>query len=98
MENASQEEKNNLAAQMKYLYRRLETLRLSIIFASVSVFVTSLIIICLFAICTLNFRLHYWVLALFVLSLLFLVASLVLFIKDLHLSMKALNLELGGRP
>lgn len=81
-------------SQIRILYRRSRYLRLSISFAVLSIFSTTLIIVCLFAINIYTVRLHHIAIGLFGVSMAFLVLSLAVFIKDISVALKALKKEI----
>lgn len=84
----------HLAYQIKILYRRLRIQLLAISFALASVFCVGLLVTALFAVYLSSADLHKQIAVLFVLSLIFLVLSLALFIRDMSLSLGALKEEL----
>ena len=83
--------------QIEILYERARALRTTMICASASVFFVSATIMAIFA--GLLFRLHVEDVAawLFILALLSLLVSIVLFIRDILISLKALKLEVLGQ-
>jgi hypothetical protein len=94
---AGEGEAEHITIQIKILYRRLKLLMLSIGFALASIFFISLLITSLFVIYVLNVSLQDLVIVLFVLSLVCLVTSIVLFIRDIALSLNAMKEELKGQ-
>jgi len=84
----------NLRIQVRILYRRSRILLVAISLALASVFFASLLVISLFAGSVFNLDLHIWGGVLFTLSLLSLTLSLVLFIHDMTVALRALRLEL----
>jgi hypothetical protein len=86
-----------LAQQVEILHRRAGLLRLSIILAVVSVLLASILIIVLFLTALLNLELVLFISLLFIGCMSSLIVSLSAFIKDIHLSLVALRLELGGQ-
>lgn len=91
---AAEDETEHIAIQIKILYKRSKILLLSISFALASAFFASLLIISLFIISLLDLHLQSVVMLLFIISLLSLVVSILLFIEDMSLSLKALKEEL----
>jgi len=81
--------------QIRILYKRYEMLRLSITLASVSILFASVIVLCLFAMYSFHARFHGLVVAMWALGAASLVASLILFIHDVTLSLRALKLNVG---
>jgi len=82
-------------AQIAILLRRAHILRAAIALAAVSVLLAAMLIITLFVGAVADFHVVLPVAALFVSCMLALIASLVLFIADLNLSLTALKLEVG---
>ena len=97
LKNARSGDAENLSIQIKILYRRSRILLWAISLSLASVFAVSLMIIALFAIHAMSLNLHNSVIILFVVSLICLVVSLLLFIKDMTLALQALREELKGR-
>ncbi len=92
--NIATDDVNNLKAQIGILYKRSKILMFSISFAITSIFFVSLLIIALFSASTLGLHINIIITIFFVLSLISLTISLVLFIKEISLSLKALKLEI----
>lgn len=92
--SADAEQRSRLDVQIQILYRRSRILLLSTSLALTSVLLAALLIVALFVHYLEAVNLHHLVVVLFVLSLAGLVASLVLFIKDMTLSLQALRAEL----
>ncbi len=89
------EEEARLLPQVRILYRRSRILRAAITLGTVSILFVSIEIMMLFAIATWGWSLQYAVLIVFVLSLFSLIGSLLFFIEDLTLALKALRHEVG---
>lgn len=83
--------------QIRILYRRSRILLLAISFALASVLFVSLLITTLFSTLFLEVNLQGTVIVLFTVSLLCLVVSVLLFIQDMSLALKALKEELRGQ-
>jgi hypothetical protein len=81
-------------AELKVLYRRARRLRATIILASVSIFAVALCIFLIFTSVVLGLTLPYVIPVIFTVGLLFLIASLVLFIQDFAVSLTALKHEM----
>lgn len=94
-DSADDAKRPSIDRQIRILYRRSRLLLWSTSLALTSVLFAALLIVTLFATYLLELDLHALVVALFVLSLACLVASLVFFIKDMSLSLRALRAELG---
>ncbi len=95
MRESNVAQRHQLAAQVEILYRRAKLIRLSIIMAAVSVLLAAVLIIVLFTIALLRVEVGLIITLLFACCLLALIISLIAFIFDIHLSLKALKLELG---
>jgi hypothetical protein len=83
-----------LESQIDIFHRRARLLRLAISAAVACVLFASVLVLFLFAMAVLDVGLHLVVLLLFTLSLFSLIASLALFLWDMHLSLKAVQEEL----
>ena len=83
-------------AQIEILLKRAVILRMAITLASLSVLMVALLIVTLFLGALLNFDLMLLVAGLFIACMLALIASVILFIADLNLSLTALKLEIGA--
>ncbi len=81
-------------AQLQILARRARIIRIEIALATLSVLLAALLIISLFIGALLQLGMATLIVLLFVLCMLCLIASLVLFMSDIGLSLKALWLEL----
>ena len=84
-----------LAAQVAILYRRARLLRRSIILAAVSVLLAALLIILLFVFALFQVESGWVIGFIFIACMLCLIAALLAFIRDIHLSIEALDLELN---
>jgi ABC-type multidrug transport system fused ATPase/permease subunit len=94
MKEASEADRHRLARQVEILYRRASLIRISITMAALSLLLTSVLIISLFVAALLKLEAGLVIIFLFICCLLALVVSLVSFIKEIHLSLVALKLEL----
>lgn len=94
IEKSSSSDKNNLKQQIKVLYLRSKLLMFSIGFAVMSIFFVSLLVISLFISYYLTLSISNLISFFFILSLIALILSIVLFIKEVSLSLKALKLEI----
>ncbi len=88
-------DRQRLAEQVEILYRRARLIRLSITTAAVSVLLASILIIALFISALLNLEVGLVITLLFISGMVSLILSLVAFLRDIHLSLVALKLELG---
>jgi hypothetical protein len=103
LRSAESQEADRTLAQLEILLTRARIVRGAIASAAVSVLLAAVLIIVIFA--SALFRLPFAapVVGLFASCLAFLIGSLVLFLRDINLSLKALRLEVGpqrsaGRP
>ena len=96
------DEQERVSVQIRILYRRSKILRVSIILAALSILFASVIVFCLFAMYLFQVRLHFLVLGLWTFGTACLVLSLVFFIHDITLNLRALGLivreHLGTHP
>lgn len=81
-------------AQLEVLWRRAKILRTAITLAAISALLAALLIIVLFLCVLLKFEMALVVVAVFVGCLGSMIASLVFFIRDIDISLKALDLEI----
>ena len=89
-------DRRQLDDQVNVLYRRARLIQQAIILGASSVLFAAVLIITLFCIAWLKLELAWLIEILFGACLMSLIVSLVLFIFEIHLSLKALKLELGG--
>lgn len=92
--DAPDRDRESLRIQIRILFDRSRILRLAIIFASFSIFCVCLLIIAVFAAHFFGFRFEDPIIVFFALSFLSLVAAMLLFIRDLTMSLNALKQEL----
>ncbi len=83
-------------AQLAVLWRRARIIRLSIILTAASALCAAILIVILFLTAVLGWDSAWLIGTLFVLGMGSLIASLLLFIQDLNLSLAALYLEIEG--
>jgi len=91
-------ERPRLAAQLKIISRRGGLLRMSIILSAVSVLLAGVLILVLFLAALLRWDIPGVVIIIFSGCLVSLIASLVVFISDINLSLSALALEISSSP
>lgn len=91
----TQDQHPSSAAQIRILLQRAVLLRAAIALASVSVLLAAIMIIFLFLGSMLNIGVALLVAGLFIACMVALIASLLVFIADLNLSLRALRLEIG---
>lgn len=87
------EDKEHLANQLRVMWRRANIMRWSVTFTALSILVACLLIGEIFLSALLDQNLSLLMVSLFGLSLSFLVVGLVLFIRDLFISLVALDIE-----
>ena len=87
-----------LTGQVQILYRRAKLIQLAIILGATSVLFAAVLIITLFFTALLQWDLTVPISVLFMCCLAALIGSLIAFILDIRLSLKALKLELGHKP
>ena len=92
--NGEERARQNL--QLAILWRRAQLLRTAITLAAISVLLAALLIIVLFISAVLRLELASVVFTLFVGCLMMVIASLVYFIRDVNMSLHALELELAA--
>jgi hypothetical protein len=98
MRQAEGTERQRLSRQVEILYQRARLIRLSITLVVVSVLLSSVLIIVLFSTALLQLEAGLFIVALFIASLLSLIVGLAAFIREIHLSLKALKVELFSSP
>lgn len=90
-------EREQLWAQVAIIYRRAKMIRLSITLAALSALLAAGLIIALFVAALMQWQHGLLVSVLFIGCMISLFASLVAFICDINLSLRALKLELEGK-
>ena len=95
MREAPDADRSRLAGQVAVLYRRARLIQISIVLSTVSVLFAALMIITLFYTALMRKEWAVFISLLFICCLLSLILSLVTFIRDIRLSLKALKLEMG---
>ncbi|HUL76631.1 MAG TPA: DUF2721 domain-containing protein [Vicinamibacteria bacterium] len=96
LDDATPEQRERALAQIAILAVRGRLVRLSITFAAVSLLLAAILIITLFVTALLGWEHAAFLAALFIACMVTLVVSILLFIRDINLSLAALKLELGG--
>ena len=99
MREAGEPDRRHLRDQVQVLYRRAHLIQMSIVLGATSVLFAALLIITLFFTALMQWESSIsfgWVVSLlFIGCLLTLIGAIVIFIVEIHLSLKALKLELG---
>lgn len=95
LNGAPNEERSGLQSQLAILYRRARLLRSAISFGTFSVLMAAILVIVLFITAFLHVELVLFCAIIFMTCLVSLIISLLLFLKDINLSLAALRLELA---
>lgn len=89
-----EQDRDQVLAQVAIIYRRARVIRITIVLAGLSVLLAAVLIISLFMTALFRWQEGLWISLVFVACMGSLIASLVTFIYDIHLSLVALKLEL----
>jgi len=89
-----EQDRDQVLAQVAIIYRRAKVIRITIVLAGLSVLLAAVLIISLFMTALFRWQEGLWISLVFVACMGSLIASLVTFIYDIHLSLVALKLEL----
>ena len=95
LQSADEDEVARISLQVWILYKRSKILRLAISLATVSILFASVIAFCLFAMYSFHARLYALVMTLWGLGIASFVVSLILFIHDSTLTLRALKLNVS---
>jgi Cu/Ag efflux pump CusA len=95
MRAASGEDRQRLAGQVENLYERARLIQRAIIFSTISMLFAAVLIITLFFMALMKLELAVVISLLFICCLASLIVSLIAFIMDIQLSLKALKMEMG---
>ena len=87
-------EQKHVTAQLAVLYQRAKIIRMVIILSTTSVLLAGLLVISLFFAALLQLESAFFVILCFILCMAALIASLLLFLIELQMSLRALRLEL----
>jgi len=90
-------DRDQVQAQVAIIYRRARLLRLTIVLAALSVLLAAALIIVLFLSALMNWDQGLSIILIFIACMGSLIASLVTFLHDIHLSLVALKLELKDK-
>jgi hypothetical protein len=96
LDSAGPNDRARAVAQIEILAVRGRLVRLSITLASISLLLAAILIIALFVAALMGLEAAAFLAGLFIACMVTLIASIVLFIRDINLSLAALKLELGG--
>lgn len=94
LRESRESDRQQVLAQVAIIYRRAQLIRLTIVLAAASVLLAAVLIIVLFLAALMQWAGGLLVSVIFMLCLGALIASLITFIYDIHLSLVALKLEL----
>src|ERR1035438_3216007 len=92
----SEAEREHLQSQVAIIYRRAKMIRFSITWAALSALLAAALVVTLFLTALLRWENGWLASVIFIGCMISLIASLVAFIRDINLSLRALRLELGG--
>ena len=95
LRGATESDSLRLEGQIDVLYRRARLIQVSIVLATMSLLLAAVLIITLFLTALLKIEAAVLLIALFICCLITLIVSLIAFLVDIHLSLKALKLEMG---
>jgi hypothetical protein len=98
MREGAAAERQRLANQVEVIYRRARLIQLSIIMGALSALFAAMLILALFFTALLKLESAIIISLIFICCLISLVVSLITFIMDIRLSLKALKLELTRPP
>jgi multidrug efflux pump subunit AcrB len=88
-------EREQVQAQVAIIYQRAKLIRMSITLAAFSALLAAALVVTLFLTALLQWQNGWFVSLIFIACMVSLIASLVAFIRDINLSLRALKLELG---
>ena len=94
LDERTAQDRDHVLAQVAIIYHRARVIRLTIVLASLSVLLAAVLIIVLFLTALFQWEVGVLISLIFIACLASLIASLVAFIYDIHLSLVALKLEL----
>ena len=94
LSNTAEAKREKTVAQLRILWGRARMIRLAIALASISALAAAILIIVLFTTALWQMESAWVIVALFMVSLVSLIVSLVIFIRDINQSLAALKLEL----
>ncbi len=90
---ADMAERSHLRTQLRIMYRRARLVRLAVTLAATSMFIAGLLVVVIFLSALLGKEFSDVIVGLFVTAVLFLLASLAVFIRDIFLSLVAVGSE-----
>ena len=95
MRGATDEDRKRLAGQVENLYQRARLIQRAVIFGAISLLFAAVLIITLFLTALMKMESAVIIAILFICCLASLIVSLIAFIMDIQLSLKALKLEMA---
>jgi uncharacterized membrane protein len=96
MPKRTKAEREQVQAQVAIIYQRAKLIRLSITLAALSALLAAALVVTLFVTALLRWQNGWLVSLIFIGCMVSLIASLIAFIRDTNLSLRALRLELGS--
>ncbi len=96
LSNTAEVKREKTIAQLRILWGRARMIRLAIALASISALAAAILIIVLFSMALWQMESAWVIVTLFMVSLVSLIVSLVIFIRDINQSLAALKLELAA--
>jgi hypothetical protein len=94
LENTPGEARSRIESQLHILWRRAGIIRSAITLASLSALTAAVMILTIFVVALLQLEAAWLIGGIFIVSMVCLIASLILFIRDINKSLAALKLEL----
>jgi hypothetical protein len=88
-------ERDHVGQQLTIMFRRAHVMRFAMTMATMSVFMSGLLVVVIFASALTRLELSAVILGLFVISVSLLLLGLAMFIRDIFISLKALNAEVA---
>lgn len=93
MRQASGDERSHLENQLKIMWRRAKLVRVAVTCAGLSMLLSCLLVMAIFVDISVSRDLGLELVVVFVASVMFLIASLVAFLRDIYMSLWALSLD-----
>ena len=91
----TEQDHDHVQAQVAIIYQRAKLIRMSITLSALSALLAAALVVALFLTALLRWENAWLVSLIFIACMISLIASLVAFIRDINLSLRALKLELG---
>ncbi|HRE81725.1 MAG TPA: DUF2721 domain-containing protein [Opitutaceae bacterium] len=93
MRTTAGEEREHVALQLRIMYRRAKVVRMAVTLAASSMFISGLLVVVIFTSALIQRDWASLIVALFILSILFLLGALAFFIRDIFMSLIAVGAE-----